>query len=455
MPQKLTQEQFEQRVKEVDPSFTVVGKYEGYYYPNGKPRKILLRHECEYEDEFLIPNFMHHRCKCRKCNNLIPMTHEEFVAKIALINPNIEIIGKFKGVTKKIKCRCKICEHVWSTDAQVLYKHGCPVCAGVIKTPEIFYREVEEKFPNQYEFLTEYKGIHEDITVRNKFCMHEFTSKAANIFNGDCKCPYCNGKKVLIGFNDLWTTHPHIAKMLKNQEDGYRYTAGSNKRLEWECRDCGTTYKKVVSDVVNNGLRCTLCSDGFPIGEKIVYALLKHINVDFEYQKIFDWLDDRKYDFYLKNYNMIIEVNGIQHYKESRSFTHTSLAEIQENDRYKYKMAKENDIEKYIYIDSSSSNFLTIKENILNSELSHILQLNSLTDDDWINIAKKSVKSFLVICTNLWNEGWCVNQIRDELKIRDDTVRRYLMTANCLKMCDYNTSEARSRWREYDRKCKK
>ena len=95
--------------------------------------------------------------KCRKCNNLIPMTHEEFVAKIALINPNIEIIGKFKGVTKKIKCRCKICEHVWSTDAQVLYKHGCPVCAGVIKTPEIFYREVEEKFPNQYEFLTEYK----------------------------------------------------------------------------------------------------------------------------------------------------------------------------------------------------------------------------------------------------------------------------------------------------------
>lgn len=30
------------------------------------------------------------------------------------------------------------------------------------------------------------------------------------------RCPVCAGKKVLVGYNDLWTTHPEIAKLLKD-----------------------------------------------------------------------------------------------------------------------------------------------------------------------------------------------------------------------------------------------
>lgn len=454
MPPKLTQEQFNKKVKEVDPSFEVVGEYLGRYYPDGKPRKIMLRHECGYKDEYLINNFMHHRCKCRKCNNLIPMTHEMYVEKVSKVNPTIEIVGQFKGTNKKIDCRCKVCNYSWSTDAQQLYNHGCPVCAGVVKTPEMYYKEVEEKFPNQYEFLTEYTAVYDDITVRNKNCGHEFTSRAVNILRGECKCPYCNGKKILVGFNDLWTTHPHIAKMLANPNDGYKYTYSSGKKVEWVCPDCKTSYTKAVYDVVTNGLRCIHCSDKFPIGEKIVHALLKHLGIAFEFQKKFDWSDNRKYDFYIDGLKLIIEVNGIQHYCDKKYFTHTTLSEIQDNDNYKLNMATDNGIEKYIYIDSSSSDFIEIKGNILKSELSKLLSLHTLTDEDWIEIAKKSSRSFLMICTDLWNDGWCVNQIRDELKIHDDTVRRYLISSQKLKLCDYNTSEARSRWREYDRKCK-
>lgn len=35
-------------------------------------------------------------------------------------------------------------------------------------------------------------------------------------FNHGKRCPVCAGKKVLIGYNDLWTTHPEIAKLLKD-----------------------------------------------------------------------------------------------------------------------------------------------------------------------------------------------------------------------------------------------
>lgn len=256
MPRKLTQEEFEEKVREIDPSFKVIGKYEGYYYPNGKSRKILLEHICGYPDEYLITNFMLHKCKCRKCNNLIPMTHDEYVSKIHSINPNIKIVGKYHGTNKSVDCECKICGHPWSPVANTLYEHGCPVCAGVFKTPEMYYKEIEDKFPNMYEFVTEYMGASCDITVINKFCNHKFTTKASYILNGECKCPYCSGKKVLVGFNDLWTTHPEVAKMLKNPEDGYKVTYNSGKKLEWICSDCGSPCTKVVYSVVNSGLKC-------------------------------------------------------------------------------------------------------------------------------------------------------------------------------------------------------
>ena len=454
MPPKLTQEQFNNKVKEIDSSFEVIGKYEGRYYPDGKPRKILLRHECGYEDEYCINNFMYHRCKCRKCYNLIPMTHEMYVEKVSTLNPTIEIMGKFKGTNKKIDCRCKVCNYSWATDAQQLYNHGCPSCAGVVKTPEMYYEEVEEKFPNQYEFLTEYTAVYNDITVRNKNCGHEFTSRAVNILRGECKCPYCNGKKILVGFNDLWTARPDIARMLVNPDDGYKYTYNSGKKLEWKCLDCNTSYIKAVYDVVNNGLRCVHCSDNFPIGEKIIHALLKYLDIDFEYQKKFDWSSNRKYDFYINDKNLIVEVNGIQHYYEKLHFTHTSLSDIQENDANKLEMAMNNGVDKYIYIDSSSSDFLIIKDNILHSELKNILPLDILTEDDWIEIARKSSRSFLIICSDLWNDGWCVKQIKNELKIHDKTVKRYLISAQKLNLCDYNASESVSRWRKYNEQCK-
>lgn len=454
MPKKLTQEEFEEKVREIDTSFKVIGKYEGYYYPDGKPRKIALEHECGYTDDYSINKLMGRKVKCRKCNNLIPMTQEEYESKVESLNTNIKIVGKYRGTNKPVDTECKICGYNWSPIANTLYEHGCPVCSCVLKTPEMFYKEIEEKFPGMYEFVTEYKGVYSDITVINKFCNHKFTTKAINISRGECKCPYCNGKKVLVGFNDLWTTHPEIAKMLKNSEDGYKVTYNSGKKLEWICPDCGTILKKVVYSVVNSGLKCNICSDNIPLGEKIMYSVLNCLNINFDYQAKFDWDNTKKYDFYIKKINTIIEVNGIQHYEERLSFTHTPLKEIQENDMYKFDMAKKNGISNYIYINASSSDFVEIKENIIKSKLSDLIPIHNLSDGDWINIAKKTYKSFFVSCVNFWNEGWCVNQIHEETKLSNDTIRKYLISANRLNMCDYNTSEARSRWRKYYEQCK-
>ena len=49
-------------------------------------------------------------------------------------------------------------------------------------------------------------------------------------------CPYCTGRKVLVGFNDLATTHPHLIK----EVDGWDPTlviAGSSKKYDWICEN--------------------------------------------------------------------------------------------------------------------------------------------------------------------------------------------------------------------------
>ena len=56
-------------------------------------------------------------------------------------------------------------------------------------------------------------------------------------------CPYCSGKEVLVGFNDLATTHPRLAAQwhpIKNGNlESTDITAGSNKQVWRKCEKCG------------------------------------------------------------------------------------------------------------------------------------------------------------------------------------------------------------------------
>jgi hypothetical protein len=60
----------------------------------------------------------------------------------------------------------------------------------------------------------------------------------------DSGCPYCSNKAVLNGYNDLATTHPELAA----EADGWDPTtliAGSNKKRKWRCSK-GHTWNAVV-----------------------------------------------------------------------------------------------------------------------------------------------------------------------------------------------------------------
>jgi hypothetical protein len=103
------------------------------------------------------------------------------------------------------------------------------------------------------------------------------------------QCRVCNNRQILIGFNDLLSTHPEIAKELQDI-DPKTVTIGSNKTGVWKCK-CGHTWKTIIVARKNSG--CLLCSkSNLSLGKMRSKAYTKaKIETDLE---IVNWLVDKK-----------------------------------------------------------------------------------------------------------------------------------------------------------------
>lgn len=80
-------------------------------------------------------------------------------------------------------------------------------------------------------------------------------------------CPYCSGNKVLAGFNDIATTHPHLSEQWHPTKNGStqpnEYSAGSNYKKWWLCSNSHAWYTQISHRTQGKG--CPTCA-----GRKIV-----------------------------------------------------------------------------------------------------------------------------------------------------------------------------------------
>ena len=184
-------------------------------------------------------------------------------------------------------------------------------------TQEEFVQKVNEKYNSKYEVVGEYINAKTPIKIKHKSCgivfertPNSITSKGKNVF-----CPVCDGYsglRPLVGINDLWTTHPDIAKMLKNPEDGYRCSRGYSEKMEFVCKYCGETVLESVSQVVKyNRVSCKFCANGFGYPNRFMANLLKKLNVEFETEYIIKPYPYR-FDFYfsVNNQYYVVEMDG-------------------------------------------------------------------------------------------------------------------------------------------------
>lgn len=256
-------------------------------------------------------------------------------------------------------------------------------------------------------------------------------------------CSCCNGKTVVPEINSIYAKAPWMIDLGVSEEDARKYTPQCHTKIEIACPDCGKKKKMATCNIYRyKTIKCP-CGDGFSYPEKFMYSLLKQLNLEFIMQlskTTFDWCDKYKYDFYIPEYNMIIETHGEQHYKDC---SWSKASEVEENDKLKERLAKDNGVKSYVVIDCRESTLNWIKDNILNSKLNKLLDLSKV---NWKQCGEYALKNIAKEVCDRWNnrkEEEAVADMQIIFGLSRHTVLKYLKTGNDNKWCYYDSDNAR------------
>jgi hypothetical protein len=72
-------------------------------------------------------------------------------------------------------------------------------------------------------------------------------------------CPYCSGRKIIVGENDFKSTHPELAKEAFGW-DPQEYSFGSQKKVNWKC-NLGHIFEARIANRAINNSTCPFCSN--------------------------------------------------------------------------------------------------------------------------------------------------------------------------------------------------
>lgn len=178
--------------------------------------------------------------------------------------------------------------HEWNASVanRAFHGRGCPVCAGRSVLPgtnDLATTHPElaaEWHPSKNLKLTVREvvgGTSKRIWWRCRFG-HEWQARGSHRVAG-AGCPVCAGREVVVGFNDLATTHPDIASEWHPSKNGdlgpEDVVAGTNKKLWWLCSQNHEWEAKGNLRVVGTG--CPDCAEyGFKPQKPAVIYFLRH-----------------------------------------------------------------------------------------------------------------------------------------------------------------------------------
>jgi len=245
---------------------------------------------------------------------------------------------------------------------------GCKKCQDELREKKIkkdFYTKFENKYGSKFQVVGEYKGCQDLIEIKCLNCGFKSKITPISLFKKKYHCGCCEYTKLITKdiflqrakdiFGD--NVYSYDLKNLKN----------SHSKILVKCLKHNYFFEQVVYSHLQ-GHGCPVCSE--TISERKTRVFLEKRNIKYSPYMIFEGLVDKdnlSYDFYIEKYNLLIECNGIQHYKFTPYF-HKTLHDFHRqlhHDWLKRKYARDNNIK---LLTISYKEFDNI-ENILKEEL--------------------------------------------------------------------------------------
>lgn len=244
----------------------------------------------------------------------------------------------------KIRFKCSRGHIYFQRPDHHLDNHGCKLCATIKlsskrrKTTKEYIQECKEKGLDLP--IESYVNNSTKIKHKCEKCGNIYTKKPSNHLSGQ-GCPKCAMDNLA---NIKRKSQERYVKECKDK--GYDLPIGqyvnAHTKINYKCSK-GHIYEQTPDDHLHNK-GCPVCSESH--GEKFIRNYLDKHNIKYESQKRFHDLKDKtylSYDFYLPDYNTLIEYQGEQHYISKDYFGGDKQFKQQQlHDKLKKQYAKDN-----------------------------------------------------------------------------------------------------------------
>lgn len=290
------------------------------------------------------------------------LTTEEFIEKAKSIHGDKYDYSQveYKGNHNKVKIFCNKCkQYFWQEPHSHLRPSGCPYCIGRYKTTNVFIEKAREIHGNKYDYSQYlYKTAYTKSKIICNTCKKIFYQEPHSHLQGH-GCPHCT-KRVKLTLKEF------IKRSQKIHNDRYDYSQvhylNASTPIKIKCKKCGKIFKQIPSNHLI-GKSCPYCKQSK--GELQIQEWLEKHAIIYEAQKRFKDCRDKNplpFDFYLPNYNLCIEYQGRQHYKEGFDIF-TKRYKEQEKAALAFKKQQRRDRIKQKYCKINNILFLKIKYN--------------------------------------------------------------------------------------------
>lgn len=305
-------------------------------------------------------------------------------------------------------------------------------------TQEMFEEKFYKIYQDRFKVIGKYQTAITPVEIQCNNCGYIFAQTPNHYDRGVTKCPCCDpkgdNKLIIVGINDMWTTHPHIATRLKNPEDGYKYRFFTDKSLEFICPNCGKL-KICPPKHLINGFSCNYCSNDYSYPNRLMANLLDLLNVKFKPELMF--LDSNyrfDFKFSINDIHYLVEMDGGLGHGNIDSPSMSREEQLQ-RDNEKNLLAKKNNYN-LIRIDcdypSQGRRFEFISNNILSSKLN---ELFNITKDQLQTANKLSQDSQIVRFARLWNDNiHSYDELKKYLHVGRHAIREYAKISSELNL---------------------